>query len=107
MRATGIPHQSRDAMKARSMGRCERCGMRANDAHHRRSRSIRDKHTHCTCNLVHLCRTCHTWAHKHPWEARQMGFIVSRYAEPLSAPFQRWDGALLQPDCDGAFQEPS
>lgn len=90
-------------MKARSTGCCEMCGMQATDAHHRRSRSVRDDHVHCTCNLVHLCRTCHTICHEDPKKARERGFIVSRYGMPTSAPFRRWDGAVVLPDCEGGL----
>lgn len=108
MKATGIPHKSRDAVKARAMGRCERCGMQGSHWHHRRSRSIRDAITHSPVNGVWLCSTDHVFVHANPRQAREEGFIVSRYDDPRKVPFLRWDGALVQPDTEGGWvQEPS
>lgn len=74
-------------MRARCQSRCERCGVpaRYGHVHHRRTRSVRDLHTHCPCNLVLLCTDCHTWAHAHPLNARLSGFIVSAAeTEPIT-----------------------
>lgn len=103
-RATPIPTKSRVSLRSRSAGRCERCGMGAAHVHHRRTRSIRDLHTHCLCNLVHLCSTCHVWAHAHPADARETGFIVSAYGWPGTTEFSRWDGAMVQPTCEGGVE---
>jgi 5-methylcytosine-specific restriction protein A len=77
-----IPTKSRQAVRARDRQRCVRCAGNGTEWHHRRSRSVRDPHTHCTCNGVLLCSTCHRWVHSHPFEARAVGLIVSRYREP-------------------------
>ena len=51
---------------------------------------MRDDHTHCPCNGINLCGSgttgCHGWVHSHPFEARAMGWIVSRYAVPHETP---------------------
>ena len=38
-----------------------------------------DVHTHCSCNGVWLCSTCHGWVHAHPYAAHEDGWIVSRH----------------------------
>lgn len=90
MKATPIPALSRVRVRARDFFRCVRCGSptpaMAGHWHHRRSRSIRDDHTHMPCNGVWLCGTCHEWVHKNPFEARATGLIVSRYAIPCETP---------------------
>jgi hypothetical protein len=94
-------------VQVRDMHRCGRCGMAGNNWHHRRSKSIRDGHTHCPCNGVWLCGTgstgCHGWVHANPFVSRKNGWIVSRHeAVPgsipmLSAMHKTW----VWLDCDG------
>lgn len=86
---TEIPTQSRMLVMGRARAKCERCGMHAPNGHwhHRRSRSVHDDLTHTATNGVHLCVSCHTWVHAHPFEARRDGFIVSRYSDPSQEPF--------------------
>ena len=88
MKATQIPEESRAFVYTRDFFRCVRCGQqpRARQWHHRRSRSVRDDHTHESCNGVLLCVTCHTWVHQHPFEARGKGWIVSRDSVPCETP---------------------
>lgn len=99
-----IPRTSRISVMRRAGMRCERCGTGTNPGHmhHRRSRSVRDLHVHCPCNLVLLCPTCHSGVHATPFSSRGEGFIVSRYAEPNIQPFKRWDNAWVYPTCEGA-----
>jgi hypothetical protein len=80
--STPIPTKQREAVKSRDRNQCARCAGRGTQWHHRRSRSVRDQHTHCTCNGIWLCRTCHEWVHAHPFEARAKGWIVSRHSIP-------------------------
>lgn len=70
--------------------------------HHRRSRSVRDAHTHCACNGVWLCAVCHSWVHSHPNEARDAGLIVSRYDLPMTISFKTPLG-WIRPDCLGGW----
>lgn len=81
------PERTRAMVRIRAHQRCERCLVPAaiGHIHHRRSRSVRDKHRHCCCNLVWLCPTCHAEVHAHPFEARADGWIVSRHIETPSA----------------------
>ena len=60
----------------RAKGRCERCGDNGSDVHHRQGRGGPDPHNLANCTL--LCRSCHSWAHLHPWEAYESGWCVRR-----------------------------
>lgn len=82
-----IPPWRREQVETRQHGLCLRCGGRGSEWHHRRGRRVLDKHTHCSCNGVLLCRTCHSWVHGHPLLAMTSGWIVSRYIlEPMTIP---------------------
>src|SRR5262245_60262872 len=99
------PEAVRTTVRHRASHRCERCEVPAPNGHlhHRRSRSVRDQHCHCACNLVWLCGTCHAWAHAHPWEAREAGWIVSRHVtEPTAVTLATIDGDRVL-HCDGQF----
>jgi 5-methylcytosine-specific restriction protein A len=97
-----IPTKSRELVKARSNGRCERCGGAGTDWHHRRRRAVKDEHTHHPCNGVLLCRTCHSWAHAHPRLAREEGWILAMNRTPMREPINTAWG-LRQPDCEGGW----
>jgi 5-methylcytosine-specific restriction endonuclease McrA len=102
---TSIPASSRAIVKARSLGRCERCGVPTTygEAHHRRSRSVADEHRHCPCVLVWLCGTCHRWAHAHPLKARETGVIVSKFIiNPYTVPMATPWGTRLH-NCEGGI----
>lgn len=63
---------------------------------------MKDDHTHCPCNGVLLCRTCHEWAHRYPVQAKAQGFVVSReHATPHTIPQRRLDGWWIT-SCSGA-----
>ena len=97
MRATA----AREALRKRSRGRCEGCGGSATDYSHRRTVSIRDEHQWCPCNALHLCRTCHRWAHHNPEQARERGWHVSRYENnPGTVPAVTIAGRFIL-DCEG------
>lgn len=97
-----IPPESRRLVEEREKGRCLRCGGRGTDWHHRRKRNIKDDHTHCSCNGVLLCRTCHEWAHQGEWDTR-VGFRLSQYIHlPGSFAVDSWHGPLLL-NCDGTY----
>lgn len=105
-RKNEIPKLSRAVVMKRADLRCERCGTGTNPGHwhHRRSRSVKDDHTHCPCNGVLLCPTCHSQVHATPFSSRGEGFIVSRSSLPRMQYFHRWDGALILPKCDGGYE---
>lgn len=86
-----IPKIEREIVRGREKDRCIRCAVPSPSGHwhHRRSRSVKDKHQHCACNGVWLCSPCHQWVHAHPFEARQNGLIVSRHTnDPGIIPMQ-------------------
>lgn len=102
-RGNPIPQASRLLVETREIGRCLRCGMRGSDWHHRRKRSVKDEHQHCACNGVLLCRTCHTWAHAYPLEAKAKGYIVSQFQpSPGLTQVDAWHGAVTL-WCDGSY----
>lgn len=80
-----------DALE-RDGGRCFRCGTVvlsvSRSCHHRKLRSGGGPDS--LENRITLCGSgttgCHGYVHHHPREARESGFIVSRYAEPGEAP---------------------
>jgi hypothetical protein len=54
---------------------------------------------------VWLCATCHAWAHAHPSDAREAGYLMSRFVnEPWTVPFKTPLGWRL-PDCQGGWRE--
>lgn len=96
-----LPPECRAVVEKRDRGLCVRCTGRATDFHHRRSRRVRDGHTHCSCNGVMLCRTCHNWAHANPVEAEAQGFIVTQWQDfPGFVRVKAWAG-WMEMDCLG------
>jgi len=103
--ANPIPRSQRELVWERDRGQCGRCGMKATDWHHRRSRRVRDEHTHCACVGVALCRTCHDRVHAGPTVATETGFIVSMHEQrPWTVPFRKFDGTTVWPTCDGGLE---
>lgn len=50
-----------------------------------------------------LSAKCHAWVHAHPLEARQTGFIISRFcSDPSEKPVKLWHGWSLLFD-DGSM----
>ena len=92
---------ARELLHQRSRGRCEGCGGNATDYSHRRTVAVGGKHQWCPCNALHLCRTCHRWAHQNPDQARRRGWHVSRYTdEPGTVPALTIAGTFTL-DCEG------
>ena len=53
---------------------CMRCDTkRATDIHHRAGRT--GQKLNDTTEWLALCRTCHTWIHEHPGQARAAGLL--------------------------------
>lgn len=64
---------------------------------------MHDQHTHCACNGVYLCNTCHAWAHAHPFDARRFGWIISRHVgEPTTVAVSSAWGERYH-SCSGEF----
>lgn len=98
-----IPDEQRLAVRRRERFLCLRCRGRGSDWHHRRRRGVADEHTHCTCNGVLLCRKCHSWAHNHPLEAREQGWIVSVFEpSPRRVPVDSFRGVIYL-TCSGGY----
>lgn len=110
MSGTVIPQRSRDLVRARAHGRCERCGIPApignGQWHHRRSRRVVDEHRHHPCNGVWLCAGCHRQVHRQPEEeskAKAEGFVLSQWvANPGDLPVTTPWGVRTN-DCDGGY----
>jgi hypothetical protein len=108
-----IPASSRVIVRGRDQQRCVVCAMRAMDWHHRRTRRVRDEHTHCPCNGITLCGRGnatgdHGWVHGNPFEARAQGLIISRYETrmPHEVPvYLPASGGWVLLNCDGSMTE--
>lgn len=103
--ANEIPTSKRQAVHKRDGRHCQRCGVgcMTGEIHHRRSRSVRDDHTHCLCNLVYLCNRCHRFLTEHPMDGYLTGWMVRRARAPFGTPFKRWDRAWALPMCEGTY----
>lgn len=96
-----IPTRSREVVAERDRRYCVRCTGPGTDLHHRRKRSVKDEHQHCPCNLVTLCRTCHSWAHSQPVLSGEQGLIVATWIDnPTDALVKAWWG-WIRMECDG------
>lgn len=42
------------------------------------------------CNRITLCWLCHEWVHHHPAAAIELGYLVSRYADPADVRINHW-----------------
>ena len=88
-RKTGPDRATVEALFERSHERCERCGSRGEQIHHRRPRGMggtRREDTNSLAAIVHLCANCHAyiesnreWAHEHGW-------LVRQWADPAFQP---------------------
>jgi hypothetical protein len=77
-------------VKTRAKGRCEAClDEPGHNAHHRRLRSQGGRDD--PANGVALCTGCHNLVHAHPRWARDVGLIVSAYADHPTEPWTRPD----------------
>ena len=98
-RSRGVPIATvtRDALRARSQGRCERCGQMADrlDAHHRQQRSCGGQDV--LSNLAHLCRRCHDRVHD--MNDYELGWLVRSWDIPADVPVLMLTGLVRL--CDG------
>ena len=84
-------HKVRADVLMRARGRCQLqipgvCTGRAEHTHHRQRRKA-DNHTHA--NLAAICDRCHDYAHGHPTEAYEMGWLVRSTDDPAKVPVRR------------------
>lgn len=75
-----IPGDARQAVYARDMGTCIRCGCSGSDIHHRMRRR---EGKHALSNLILLCAPDHREVHANPAWARERGLIVSVHAKSV------------------------
>lgn len=85
-----------DLVRARCMGRCERCavpffGLNGGDPHHRRPRGIggsRDPRLNQPSGIVALCRPCHDHIESQRTAAEVDGWLVSKAPDLLRIPIR-------------------
>jgi hypothetical protein len=91
---------TRAAVPNRSGGRCEMCGQRATNMHHRKNRSQGGRWS--PANILHLCGSgvvgCHGYFTSHPSVAYLMGVSVRRGDEPADIAVQTPAGLLWLSD---------
>lgn len=96
----------REALFARSGGRCEVGGCNLTDtgmdAHHRRLRSQNGRHD--LTNLLACCPAHHSWVHDDVAGAREAGWIVPSYASPGLTPARLHDGQLVLLTPEGGYR---
>lgn len=89
-----IPPKVRQQVRERSAGQCELraaadCSFAATEQHHRQRRR---EGGHPLSSVVDSCGACHRYAHGHPQQARDRGWIVSAFApEPELEPVRYGD----------------
>lgn len=93
MRTTGPSTATRELVRWRDRDRCRRCGAPTWQIHHRQPRGMggtRDPRVNSPANLVLLCGTgvtgCHGWVESHRALAREQGWLVSQWADPVDVP---------------------
>jgi hypothetical protein len=99
-----VPFGTKILVAVRDLGSCLKCGEQATDFHHRRRRNIKDEHTHCTCNVVCLCKTCHMDVHTWREQARVDGLIVPSFLLPRVIPVIVHDQVQAL-DCNGKWKQ--
>lgn len=97
---SGFPKPVRDLIRARSDGRCERCGIYPGvQIHHRRPRGAGGStapDTNTASNGLHLCFRCHSQVESKRDMALALGYLVRQGQSPSEVPvfrFGQW--ALL------------
>lgn len=98
---------ARQVVMERSGWRCERCLSLPVDAvHHRRPKGMGGTDVAWVeqpANLVALCRGCHEWVHAHPYEARQSGWLLSKWSGMAdSSPITDLSGVTVWLTDDGS-----
>ncbi len=86
---SGARRKTLAIVRRRSGGRCEAqvspgCTYVATDGHERLTRAAGGSITDPD-NVVHLCRSCHTFCHDHRKAAERYGLLVSRFRSRYAA----------------------
>lgn len=92
---TWTERSTRPAVTGRSGGKCEYCGKRGTEMHHRINRSVGGPW--CPANIVHLCSEDHTRVTINPAWAKERGLSLTSRQEPGDEPVTRKDGRQFQP----------
>lgn len=95
------PKETKETIKQRSGNACEVCGGPGYEMSHRRSRRVTDPHTHCPCNILLTCRTCHSRMHDNPTVAFRLGHHASQWKPVPSIIPVRLLGSWWILTCDG------
>lgn len=67
-----------EQIAARDHDKCQRCGRRGHDAHHRKTKARGGPDA--WENLIYLCRACHSWAHAdQDGEATDAGYLIASW----------------------------
>lgn len=88
-RKTGPDRATVELLFERSHERCERCGSRGEQIHHRRARGAggtRRLDTNMLQNLVHICAPCHAYIESNREWAYEHGWLVRQWADPAYQP---------------------
>src|SRR6478672_8189369 len=87
---------TRAAVTGRSGGRCEYCGVRATNMHHRIP--VSQGGWWSPANILHLCGSgtlgCHGYFTEHPTQAKQVGVILLNSQSPAEEPVLTASGPL-------------
>jgi hypothetical protein len=90
------PERTRLLVLRRAGHRCERCGIvkKPLDMSHRKAKGMGgtrlDQSNPALFNA--LCRYCHQWVERNPFEARRYGFKVAIGGALETTPVRRWNG---------------
>ena len=115
---SGFSNATRQIVKLRSGGQCERCGRSLGEytprsLHHRRPRGMggnKSVETNSPANAVAVCGTanspdgCHGWIESNRQEALELGWLVRQGHDPSSIPIPHVLFGLVLLTHDGGFQ---
>ena len=106
-----MPASTVNAVKARSQGRCERCGKSESlrwSLHHRKPRGMggsRDPMINSPANVILLCGSgtegCHGWVESNRQECYESGLLVHRNDDPSEIPVTLRYGDVYLDDVGG------
>lgn len=107
-----VDEETRFAVLARGLYRCERCKGEFNlngvSIHHRRPRMMggsKNQELHKAANLIALCGSgttgCHGWVESHRLEARTFGYLIQKVESAEEIPFKDLSGNWWLIDNDG------
>lgn len=100
-----VPTEVRELLNARSGGWCEMrlsaCTGQAVDPSHRIGRGVGGGDG--LANLLHACRSCHSWCHRRPAEAKDLGLMLESWQDPAVEPVAYQNAGFVRLDDDGGL----